>query len=78
MEGACTRAFYPPLPVVTRATHEADPAGHGRRIYSIEGENLPEALSFSLVVAPENAGPHRLVVAEGRDRRRAITLEPLP
>jgi hypothetical protein len=58
---------YSPIKVHLKPDETADPLKRGRRIYDIVPEKGEQARSFSLVLSPNEAGPHRLLVREGEE-----------
>lgn len=56
---------YSPIKVHLKADETSDPLKLGRRIYDIIPEKGEQARTFSLVLSPNEAGPHRLLVREG-------------
>ncbi len=72
--GICTKRLFPPIDVEIVQLRLVDPSGQGRRLFQIKGE-LPEGYKYYLVVPRRKSSAHRLVVDEGKDRRRVVTLE---
>lgn len=74
----CTEIAFPAIDVALEPLRLADPTGAGRRLFRIRGEGLPEGTTWTLVVPRRRSEPHRLIVDEGEDRRRVLTLEARP
>jgi hypothetical protein len=73
----CTEAFYPPIQVRFSRLRLSDPAGQGREVYSISGNDVPKDLTLTLVIG-RNTRPQvlRLVVNEDGQGQTAFPLIP--
>ena len=71
-----TEVYYPPLPVTFRQLKLADPTGKRRKVYEIVGTLEPKGYRYFLVSPSRKTGVYRLVVEQGKNIRRVVTLEP--
>ena len=77
--GVCTWIAFPPIDIKIKELSVADSTGQGRKIFSLTGMMESKGYRCFLIVPRRRSMSHRLVVEqEGNDRRRVITLEPVP
>lgn len=74
----CTLIGFNPIEVQFKRLDVKDATGKNRSVYRIVGDLKPDGAKYTLIVPEERHGVYRLVVDVDGEKRRVVTLEPMP
>jgi len=71
-----TAAGFPAWPLTFQKVNVPDPANAGRRLLRVNFADGSKKDRYSVVVCPDAAGPHRLIIRDGKNITHVLPLRP--